>query len=171
MAKIFGTRDFLTESAATNFQADRLDILRATAAHMGLYGNSAAEAIYPVFLADADGSPLGASNNRYTVTFAAGQLPPVEAFWSLTMYDGATQLFINNPIDRYLLNSAMMDQYRLGADGSLTLFIQKDSPGGELASNWLPAPDGPFYMVMRLYGPEPEALDGTWTPPPVVRVE
>ena len=169
--KIFGTREVLTESATTNFQVDSPDILRAAAAHMGLYGNSAAEAVYPTFLADADGNPLNASTNRYTVTFADGQFPPVEAFWSLTMYDGATQLFIDNPINRYLLNSTMMDDLRTNDDGSLTLLIQKDSPGGEMESNWLPAPDGPFYMVMRLYGPEAEALDGTWTPPPVVRVE
>jgi hypothetical protein len=169
--KIFGTREFLTVSAATNFQLESPDILRAAAAHMGLYGNSAAEAIYPTFLADADGNPLNASANRYTLTFAAGQFPPVEAFWSLTMYDGATQLFIDNPIDRYLLNSTMMEDFRMGEDGSLTFLIEKDAPGGEMEANWLPAPDGPFYMVMRLYGPEAEALDGTWTPPPVVRME
>jgi hypothetical protein len=169
--KIFGTREFLTRMAATEFQLDRPDLLRSVAAHMGLYGNSAAEAIYPTFLADADGAPLDASANRYTVTFADGQLPPVEAFWSLTMYDGATQLFIDNAIDRYLINSTMMDDLRLNDDGSLTLLIQKDPPGKGWDSNWLPAPDGPLYMVMRLYGPEAEALDGTWTPPPVERAE
>jgi hypothetical protein len=169
--KVFGTRAFLNESARGNFQVDSLDILRAAAAHMGLYGNSAAEAIYPVFLTDADGNPLDASAKRYTVTFAEGQAPPVEAFWSLTMYDGATQLFIHNPIDRYLLNSTTMDDFRFNDDGSLTLLVQKDSPGGHMEANWLPAPDGPFYMVMRLYGPNAVALDGSWTPPPVVRVE
>ena len=166
--KIFGTREFLTESAAINFQVESPDILRAAAAHMGLYGNSAAEAIYPTFLADADGNPLNASANRYTMTFAAGQLPPVKAFWSLTMYDGGTQLFIDNPIDRYLLNSTMIEDFRTGEDGSLTFLVQKDPPGGAMEANWLPAPDGPFYAVMRLYGPEAAALDGTWTPPPVV---
>jgi hypothetical protein len=169
--KIFGTRKFLAESAATNFTVGNLDILRAAAAHMGLFGNSAAEAIYPTFLADADGKPLDASANRYSIRFAEGQLPPVKAFWSLTMYDGKTQLFIENPIDRYLLNSTMMDGFRVGDDGSLTLLIQKDPPDADLEPNWLPAPDGPFYMVLRLYGPEAEALDGTWTPPPVVRAE
>jgi hypothetical protein len=166
--KVFGTRAFLNESARTNFQVDSIDILRASAAHMGLYGNSAAEAIYPTFLADADGHPLDASANRYTVTFTEGELPPVEAFWSLTMYDGATQLFVDNPVDRYLVNSTMMDDFRFNDDGSLTLLVQKESPGGEMEPNWLPAPDGPFYMVMRLYGPEAEALDGAWTPPPVI---
>ncbi len=141
------------------------------AAHLGLYGNSAAEALYPAYFVDADGSPLDASANRYTMAFAEGQLPPVMAFWSLTMYDGRTQLFIDNPLDRYLLSSSMMDQLRMGEDGSLTLYIQKESPGKNHESNWLPAPDGPFYMVLRLYGPSPEALDGAWTPPPVEPAE
>jgi len=105
------------------------------------------------------------------VTFAGGQLPPVRAFWSLTMYDGATQLFVDNPIDRYLVNSTMMDDFRIGDDGSLTLLIQKDQPEAAWTANWLPAPDGPFYMVLRLYGPEQTAIDGRWTPPPVVRKE
>ena len=100
-----------------------------------------------------------------TLTFEEGQLPPVNAFWSLTVYDGKTQLLIENPLDRYLLNSPMMDQFKFGDDGSLVLHISKDSPGDDLESNWLPAPDGPFYMVLRLYGPEPEALEGRWTPP------
>jgi len=168
--KIFGTRAFLVESAQTNFGLEKPDILRSVAAHMGLYGNSAEEAIYPVYLTDADQQPLDASSNRYTVTFAEGQPPPVKAFWSLTMYDGTTQLFIDNPLDRYLLNSTMMDQLRTGKDGSLTLYIQKDSPGKEKEPNWLPAPDGPFYMVLRLYGPEDGALDGEWKPPPAAKV-
>ena len=168
--KIFGTREFLAESAADNFHLSSSDMLRAVAAHMGLYGNSAAEAIYPTYLADADGAPLDGSAHRYTVTFADGQLPPVASFWSLTMYDGKTQLFVDNPIDRYLLNSTMMDDFRMGDDGSLTLLIQKDPPGEGWESNWLPAPDGPFYLVMRLYGPEETALDGTWMPPQVVIV-
>ncbi len=166
--KIFGTRDFLVESARENYGLESADILRAVAAHMGLYGNSAAEAIYPIYLIDAEQQPLNASTNRYTVTFAEGQLPPVKAFWSLTMYDGATQLFIDNPFERYLLNSTMMEQFQVAKDGSLTLYIQKDSPGKALESDWLPAPDGPFYMVLRLYGPEAEALEGVWMPPPAV---
>ena len=81
------------------------------------------------------------------------------------MYDGRTQLLIDNPLDRYLLNSPMLEHFMRGEDGSLTLYIQKETPGGEMENNWLPAPDGPFYMVLRLYGPEPEALEGKWTPP------
>lgn len=169
--KLFGTREFLEESARENYGLDKPDMLRSAAAHMGLYGNSAAEAIYPAFLADADGAPLDASKHRYTLTFAADALPPVKAFWSLTMYDGKTQLFIDNPLDRYLLNSDMIGQFKRQEDGSLVFHIAKDSPGDDLESNWLPAPDGPFYLVMRLYGPEEAALEGRWRPPSVKKAD
>lgn len=164
-AKIFGTRDFLGESAAGNYNLSDIYLLRSAAAHMGLYGNSGAEAIYPAYLADSDGEPLNAAENSYTVTFGEGDLPPVKAFWSLTMYDGRTQLFIHNPLNRYLLSSTSLDQFVREEDGSIVFHIQQDSPGKELEANWLPAADGPFYMIMRLYGPEPDALKGTWTPP------
>ncbi len=167
--KWFGTREFLQESAETNYGLDKPDLLRSVAAHMGLYGNSAAEAIYPTFLADADGEPLDAATHAYTMIFPKGELPPVKAFWSLTMYDGKTQLFIENPLDRYLLSSVMLEQFKQEEDGSLVLYIGKDSPGKDLESNWLPAPDGPFYLVMRLYGPEKDALEGSWTPPAAAR--
>ncbi len=166
-AKIFGTREFLTKSAAANYGLTNFYILRAVAAHTGLYGNSGAEAIYPLYMADSDGMPLNASDNKYTLTFKGEDLPPVKSFWSLSMYDGPTQLFIHNPLDRYLLSSSMMDQFSKAKDGSVTFYIQKDSPGKELEPNWLPAPDGPLYMVMRLYGPEPDALKGKWMPPKV----
>jgi hypothetical protein len=168
-AKILGTREFLTESAKANYGLDDLSILRSVAAHRGLFGNSAAEAIYPTYITDGEQQPLDGSANGYTLTFEEGSFPPVRAFWSLTMYDGKTQLFIDNPLDRYLLNSTMMDQFQMARDGSLTVYIQKDSPGKANESNWLPAPDGPFYMVMRLYGPEAEALEGVWSPPGLVR--
>ena len=164
-AKIFGTREFLQKSAKENYGHENHYLIRAAAAHIGLYGNSAVEAIYPTYLANSDGQPYDGSANRYTLTFEKGKLPPVNAFWSLTMYDGKTQLFIENPLDRYLLSSPLMDQFKMQDDGSLVLRIGKDSPGADLESNWLPAPDGPFYLVMRLYGPKPEALEGKWTPP------
>jgi hypothetical protein len=164
-AKIFGTREFLRNSAKSNYEHENLYLIRAVAAHRGLYGNSAAEAIYPTYIMDSEGKPYDASANQYTLTFPSGKLPPVKAFWSLTMYDGKTQLFVPNPLKRYLLNSTQMDQFKMAADGSLILYISKQSPGGDLETNWLPAPDGPFYMVLRLYGPEPEALKGEWTPP------
>lgn len=169
--KIFGTRDFLNESAKKNYNLDRPDMPRAVAAHLGLYGNSAAEAIYPTYMADSEGEPLDCSAHSYTITFPKGQFPPVKSFWSLTMYDGKTQLFIENQLDRYLLNSEMMDRFKMEDDGSLVLYIEKDSPGKDLEPNWLPAPDGPLYMTMRLYGPEKAALDGQWTPPKVKKAD
>jgi hypothetical protein len=167
-AKIFGTREFLSESAEVNYQLEDFYLPRAIAAHMGLYGNSGAEAIYPAYILSKEGSPFNAAENNYTLTFEPGQLPPVKAFWSLTMYDGKTQLLIQNPMNRYLLNSDMEDDFVYGDDGSITLYIQKDSPGPELENNWLPAPDGHFYCIMRLYGPEESALTGEWVNPPLV---
>jgi len=168
-AKVFGTREFLTQTAL-DFGLDKLWLLRMTGAHLGLYGNSGAEALYPTYQTDADGEPLSANENNYTLTFPKGKFPPVKAFWSLTMYDGKTQLLVDNPLDRYLLNSPMMDQFSLNEDGSLTLVIQRDHPGAAQESNWLPAPDGPFYLTLRLYGPEEQVLAGNWQHPPVRKV-
>jgi hypothetical protein len=170
-AKVFGTREFLNNSAKENYDLDDLFMIRAVAAQMGIYGNSGAEAIYPTYLVDAEDTPLDASKNNYTMTFEEGEFPPVSAFWSLTMYDGKTQLLIDNSIDRYLLNSPMMDQFVFNEDGSLTVYVQKESPGRDLESNWLPAPDGPFYAVMRLYGPKKEVLAGEWVNPPLVKAK
>jgi hypothetical protein len=166
VASAFGDRDF--------FHGDWL--LRAAAAKAGIYGNDAAEATYPMTKWLPDGEPLDGSKHNYTLTFAAGQLPPVNAFWSVTMYDGKTQLLIENPINRYLINSPMLPNLKMNADGSLTLYIQHDSPGADKESNWLPAPDDPIYLVMRLYWPKTEAPsilppgEGTWKPPGIVQV-
>ncbi len=170
-AKIFGTRDFLKSSASKNFGLDTPYLIRAVAAHIGLYGNSATETIYPAYFADSEGKPLDAAQRQYSFTFKKDQLPPVNAFWSLTMYDAKTQLLVSNPLDRYLLNSTMMERFVYGDDGSLTLYVQAESPGPELEPNWLPAPAGPFYAVLRLYGPEEAALQGEWSPPPLERRE
>ena len=170
-AKLFGTREFLKESAKNNYGLNDLYMLRTAAAHLGLYGNSGAEAIYPGYFVDNEGQKLDASGNSYKIVFEADQLPPVSAFWSLTMYDGKTQLLVENSLDRYLLNSTMMDQFVIEEDGSLTLYIQKDSPGEKLEPNWLPAPKGPFYMVLRLYGPQEAALMGKWVNPPLVKIQ
>ena len=149
-------------------------LLRAAAAKAGIYGNDAAEATYPMARMLADGTPLDGSKHRYTLTFAKGQLPPVNAFWSVTMYDGKTQLLIKNPINRYLINSPMLPKLKKNPDGSLTIYIQKDSPGKNKESNWLPAPNGPIYLAMRLYWPKTEAPsvlppgEGTWQPPALV---
>ena len=168
-AKGFGTREFLTNSAVENFGHENHFLIRAEAAMVGIYGNSAAEAIYPTYLVDAEGAPCDGSEHSYKLTFARDQLPPVKAFWSLTMYDGQTQLFVRNPLERYLLNSTMLDRFVFEDDGSLVLYVSKDSPGEHLEGNWLPAPAGPFYMVLRLYGPEAAALSGEWSPPSLTR--
>ncbi len=143
---------------------------RAAVAMAGIYANDTAEAFYPMLATDSDGKKPDASTGRYTLTFPAGQLPPVHAFWSVTMYDGKTQLLVENPIDRYLINSPMLPGLKKNEDGSLTLYLQKDSPGADKQSNWLPAPNGPIYVVMRLYWPKSEAIDGKWQPPQVVAV-
>ena len=149
---------------------------RAAAAKAGIYGNDPEEATYPFTRIDSDGRTLDGSKHNYTLTFPPGQLPPVNAFWSLTMYDGKTQLLIKNPINRYLVNSPMLPAMKTNADGSLTLYIQNKSPGADKESNWLPAPNGPIYLVMRLYWPKtapPSILpagEGTWQPPGLKRV-
>jgi hypothetical protein len=102
---------------------------RAAAARAGIYGNNAAEAMYPYTRKLPSGDTLDGSKHNYTLTFAHGDLPPVNAFWSVTMYDGKTQLLIENPINRYLVNSPMLPDMKTNPDGSLTLYIQKDSPG------------------------------------------
>ena len=166
IAAAFGDADF--------YKGDWL--LRAAAARAGIYGNDAEEAMYPMTRNLADGEALDGSKHAYTLTFAKGQYPPVNAFWSVTMYDGKSQLLVENPIGRYLVNSPMLPGMKKGADGSLTIYIQKDSPGKEKESNWLPAPDGPIYLVMRLYWPKTEAPsilppgEGSWQPPAVVKV-
>jgi hypothetical protein len=158
---------------STFFKGDWLK--RAAGAKGGIYGNDATEAMYPATRIDSDGQTLDGSKHNYTLTFPAGQLPPANAFWSLTMYDGKSQLLIENPIDRYLVNSPMLPAMKTNADGSLTLYIQNKSPGADKEANWLPAPNGPIYLVIRLYWPKttpPSILpvgEGTWQPPGVKR--
>jgi len=150
--------------------------MRAGSAKGGLLGNDAVEAMYPYTRVDANGETLDGSKHKYTITFAPGQLPPVNAFWSVTMYDGKSQLLIKNPINRYLINSPMLSAMKKDADGSLTLYLQKDSPGADKEANWLPAPNDTIYLVMRLYWPKTEAPsilpagEGTWQPPGVKQV-
>ena len=149
---------------------------RAAVAQAGIYANDPVEATYPLTRTDAAGEPLDGSKHTYTLTFPGGQLPPVNAFWSVTMYDGKTQLLIKNPINRYLINAPMLPNMTKNADGSLTLYIQQDSPGADKESNWLPAPNDLIYLVMRLYWPRTDAPsvlppgEGTWKPPGIVKV-
>lgn len=152
-------------------------LLRAAAAQAGIYGNDAVEATYPMTRVDATGALLDGSKHKYTLTFPAGELPPVNAFWSVTMYDGKSQLLIENPINRYLINSPMLAAMKKNDDGSLTLYIQKDSPGSDKEANWLPAPNDTIYMVMRLYWPKTEPASilpigqGTWKLPGVQQAD
>ncbi|WP_264563744.1 DUF1254 domain-containing protein [Flavobacterium sp. N3904] len=148
---------------------------RAAAAKNGIYGNEAVEAVYPLTRTDVNGETLDGSKHNYTLTFKAGQYPPVNAFWSVTMYDGKTEFLIKNPINRYLINSPMLPNMKKNTDGSLTIYIQKDNPGANKQSNWLPAPNGPIYLAIRLYWPkteQPSVLpvgSGSWSPPGIVQ--
>lgn len=150
---------------------------RAAGARSGLFGNDAAEAVYPSARSLADGELLDGSKHNYTLTFPADDLPPARAFWSITIYDGKTQLLVANDINRYLINSPMLPQLTQNPDGSYTILIQKANPGPDKVSNWLPAPDGPIYLVMRLYWPQqdqPSILppgEGSWSPPALVKQE
>jgi len=157
---LFGTRAHLKNNY----------LYRMAAAVFGIYGNSKQEAMYPVYGVDADGQKLDGAN-RYTMRFASGQLPPVHAFWSLTMYELPASLLVANPINRYLLNSPMLPQFVKDADGGLTFYVQNESPGKDKEPNWLPAPKGPFFIAMRLYWPKEAALDGAWKQPPMQKAE
>jgi len=142
-------------------------LARAIGAQAGIYGNSKEEAFYLGYETDAEGAPLDAAAGRYTLKFAAGALPPAKAFWSLTMYDLPAQLLVANPIKRYLINSSMLPDLARDPDGGITLYLQNDSPGAGKEANWLPAPAGRFFAVLRLYLPEPQVLSGAWKQPPV----
>ena len=140
-------------------------LVRAVAAMVGLYGNDAVEAYYPIGNSDAAGNALDGSKHRYVMRFEKEELPQVDAFWSMTMYRLPEQLMVANPINRYSIGDRT--KLRYGKDGSLTIYIQHESPGKKMESNWLPAPDGPFSLQFRMYLPKPEALDPLYLPPPV----
>ncbi len=140
---------------------------RAMVTMLGLGANQPADAIYPMNVADADGKPMNGDQN-YVLHFSKEELPPVEAFWSVTMYD-AEGYQAANAINRFAVSSWMPFQYN--TDGSLDIYIQNENPGAGKEANWLPAPKGPFGVTMRLYAPKANALDGRWNPPAVKRVE
>jgi hypothetical protein len=139
---------------------------RAIVAQLGLGANLPEDAIYPINLADESGKPLDGTN-RYTLHFGKTDMPPAEAFWSVTLYD-ADGFQVANPLNRFAVSNWMPFKY--AADGSLDLYFQNESPGADKEANWLPAPKGPFNLTMRLYAPKSEALTGKWNPPPVTRV-
>ncbi|KPH01726.1 hypothetical protein AEQ67_05565 [Pseudomonas sp. RIT-PI-q] len=145
------------------------DLTRAAVAWRYIYANDPVEAVYPMALHDAQGQPLDGSKT-YRLHFPAGQLPPVNAFWSLTLYDGKTQLLAANPIQRYALGDRSPDLH-YDADGGLTLMLQPDAPAQAPQSNWLPTPAGPFNLLLRLYLPKAGALDGSYQLPTIARIE
>jgi hypothetical protein len=140
---------------------------RAIVAMAGLGANQPEDAIYPFNVADADGQPVG-GEHRYALHFESDEIPPVDAFWSLTMYD-AEGYQVANPINRFAIGDR--DALKFNSDGSLDLYIQNDNPGPDKERNWLPAPSsGGLGITLRLYAPKPQALDGRWNPPPIRRI-
>ncbi len=156
IAGAFGTREAMKGKYLT----------RASAAYFGLWGNDLEEAFYPETTLDADGEELDCSKHNYIVHFNANEIPPVKAFWSLTMYKLPEQLLIENEINRYVIGSATKE-LKYNNDGSLDIYIQKDNPGKEKESNWLPAHNGKFSLQARMYWPKPEALSPLYVPPAV----
>ena len=139
---------------------------RAIVALVGLGANQVDDAIYPLNVSDADGKPVMAEN-KYVLHFGKDELPPVGAFWSLTMYD-AEGFQVANPLNRFAIGDR--DALKFNADGSLDLYIQNESPGPDKESNWLPAPkSGQLGLTLRLYAPKPQVADGRWNPPPLRR--
>jgi hypothetical protein len=148
---------------------------RAAAAMAAIYSSDPDELVSPWTRSSIIGAPLDGSKHNYTLTFADHNMPPVNAFWSVTMYDGKTQLLVENPINRYLISSTMLSNLKKNPDGGVTLYLQKDDPGPDKKANWLPAPSGPMYIVMRLYWPRKSpppsilpVMEGTWDPPGVL---
>lgn len=140
---------------------------RAIVAQQGLGANLPEDAIYPLNLGDEAGRPLDGAN-KYTLHFEKGATPPVNAFWSVTLYD-PEGFQVANSLNRFAVSSWMPFKYN--ADGSLNLYFQNESPGKDKEANWLPAPKGSFNLTMRLYGPKSEALTGKWNPPPVTKIQ
>lgn len=144
--------------------------IRGIVALVGLGANLPEDAVYPTTYVDAEGKALNGAN-RYTLHFDKGLTPPVNAFWSVTMYD-AQSFFVDNAINRYAIGSWM--PLKRNSDGSIDLYLQQDSPGNDKAANWLPAPAGDFNLTLRMYWPNdknPSIIDGSWEPPAVTRVQ
>jgi hypothetical protein len=150
-----------------NFGTDYL--MRGMANLIGPGWNRPQDAIYPLSQKDANGDEYDGARHKYVMHFEKGQMPPVEAFWSLTLYD-EDFFFVPNPINRYEVSQR--NAFVTNPDGSVDIYIQTESPGKGKEANWLPAPKGKFQLVLRMYGPTqvpPTIVDGTWTPPPVKR--
>ncbi len=153
----FGTR----EALGANYIMER-----SLGAMLGIYGNTKEEAVYASQQTGPDGKVLDGSKH-WVLRFEPGQLPPADLFWSITMYKLPERLLVDNPMGRYSIGDRTPG-LRLGEGGSLEIYIQSEDPGPEKASNWLPAPAGPFFFVARFYGPKPGLIDGTWNLPPLL---
>jgi hypothetical protein len=140
---------------------------RGIVAQVGLGANLPEDAIYPLNLVDDTGKQLDGASN-YTIHFDKGQMPPAEAFWSITLYDN-DGFQVANPLNRFAVSSWM--PFRYNPDGSLDLYFENESPGTDKEANWLPAPKGPYNLTMRIYAPEADALTGKWNPPPVMKAQ
>ena len=158
--RIFGSRE----------QMQGLYLVRAWAARMGLYGNDLEEAYYPIGNLDADGDLFDVSKHSYVLRFEKDENPPVDAFWSITMYNLPEQLMVANPIDRYSIGDRT-EELTFGEDGSLEIYFSKTAPDGEKERNWLPAPDGPFSLTLRMYLPREYALDPLYALPMVRKAD
>ncbi len=141
-------------------------LTRAMIALIGIGANLPVDAVYPTAFVDADGQPLN-GKNKYVIHFDKDQLPPANAFWSITMYN-AESFLIKNPLHRYALGDR--DNLMFNADGSLDIFILHESPGTDKESNWLPAPEGSFNLTMRIYWPQESVLNGEWAPPGIKKI-
>jgi hypothetical protein len=165
MMEAFGPREF--------YKNDWL--LRAAAVMVGIYANDKVEAFYPVAYVDADNEVLDGSKHKYKIDFNKKNIPPAKYFWSVTMYnkkaDGVSGYMVENPINRYLINSTTEGLIK-DKDGNFTIFIQHQAPENKgQRANWLPAPNEPFYLTLRIYGPKETAMNGTWEPPAIEKVK
>ena len=155
--KLFNTREVIGE--------DYLN--RTVGVVVGQFVNYPSQAMYPGFQKDSNGNLLDGSKNNYSITFPAGELPESDYFWSFTMYDLPNRFLIENKIKRYSIGSQTLS-LKKGEDGSVTIYFQRDSPGGDKEGNWLPTPNGPFYTVLRIYGPREVMLNGTYKFPKII---
>jgi hypothetical protein len=152
---LFGTREFLGKNYIMH---------RAVGAAMGIYGNSKEEAYYTAYAVDNDRKPLDGSKN-YVLHFSKDQVPPVKFFWSMTMYNLPQRLLVRNQINRYAIG-CRTPGLQMNPDGSVDIYLQSKSPGSQKESNWLPSPPtGPYYMILRMYGPQGTLLNGSWVAP------
>ncbi len=150
------------------YGADYLN--RASVWDGGPLANVPAESLYPSGLMDSSGQMLDGGKKRYVIRLPEDRIPPVDFFWSFTMYQMSDGMLVKSPLDRYSIGNRTRG-LKFAADGSLTLYVQPESPGAEREANWLPAPQAPFYLVLRLYGPQLPALNGTWQPPAIEPVK